>query len=173
MVYKIKEHYLESKGASMPNTHRSGSVVLLGISILLVITLSSCDMLFGLFSSNDVYFYSMGLDDNSGTSANYSLDARMDGYNLIMSRGQGGNPLTKAEAQTLQATTSFTVTLDSVNIPASSATTVDELSNTGWHVVQSFDLDGDELCKGAHTLVGVTKNGSSVVRTNTVYLTID
>ena len=134
--------------------------------VLIVGFLSGCSLIDMLIQgSGDVYFYSMGMGESSGTTANYSLDYRKDGYTIIMSNGT--SEMTKDEALILKGTTAFSVTLDSVEITPDSVRKVKKLNDGGWHVVQSFTIS--PLAKGTYTLVGTTVS----LRVNTVILTIE
>ncbi len=89
-----------------------------------------------------------------------------------MSRGEAGKVLTESQATTLKSQTGFTLTLDGNPVTPAGSMSVDELGNTGYHVVQSFPLG--VMTKGIHTLVGETdliKEGRT--RNNTVTLTIE
>jgi hypothetical protein len=89
-----------------------------------------------------------------------------------MSRGDEGKVLEQTQAQTdYLPYTDFYLSLDGTPLIAIGEKTVDELGNSGWHVVQSFTLP--ELNRGTYTLIGRTvfrdKGGS---RENEVTLEI-
>ena len=89
-----------------------------------------------------------------------------------MSRGIGGEVLTESEATALISKTGFSLSLDAVSLTPITNMSVDELGDSGFHVVQSFSLG--VMNKGVHTLLGETdliQEGDT--RTNTVYLTIE
>jgi len=72
-----------------------------------------------------------------------------------MSMGRGGFILGKEEAEDIIDNTVFSLTLDGAPLQPIGEMTVDELGNTGWHVVQNFTLQ--ELSVGSYKLVGVTE----------------
>ncbi len=112
------------------------------------------------------YFYSLAGEGNADSSK--TIKYRSDGHTIIMSRGIEGKNLDKAEAQALIGSTIFSLTLDGVALSSTGSKTVDELGNTGYHVVQSFAFG--KRARGDYVLVGKTTGNMS--RTNKVYLTI-
>ncbi len=135
---------------------------------LLVFGMVGCTL--NLLDQQTQYFYSLAGEGDADSSQ--TLKYRSDGYTIIMSRGEGGKVLTESEANDLISETGFSLELDTNPLTAIASMSVDELGDSGYHVVQSFSLG--VLDKGPHTLLGVTdlikENGT---RTNTVYLTIE
>lgn len=90
--------------------------------------------------------------------SSFDLKRRDGGHVIIMSRGVEDVELDYSQALSLKDDTVFTLTLDGEDLARiSGSKTVDELGNTGWHVVESFTLP--ELSKGTYTLVGKTVFG--------------
>ena len=90
-----------------------------------------------------------------------------------MSRGRGEEVLSfREDAEKLIDHTEFSLTLGDDPLDPINDKTVDELGNTGWHVVQSFTLP--ELSVGTYTLIGVTEfpDLEGGLRTNEVTLEI-
>ena len=140
------------------------------LSIVLLLTLfSSC----GLFEhiEGKIYFYGeLAGEDN--VDSNRDLQAKSEGYTLIMSRGIEGKTLTKAEAEALVAFTKFTVQLDGASLDPLGAMAVDELGNSGYHVVQEFDTG--PLEEGDYILIGATEfKDKAGARTNRVFLNVE
>ncbi len=140
----------------------------LGIVFLLAL-FSGC----GLFEhiEGKIYFYSelAGEDNND---SNRDLQARAEGYTLIMSRGIEGETLTKAEAEALVPVTKFTIQLDGTTLDPLAAIEVDELGNTGYHVVQEFDTG--PLEEGDYVLIGATEfKDMAGARINRVFLNVE
>lgn len=121
------------------------------LAIVLILG-TGCD-LFPFFNNGTIYFYEMAGENEDPSS--YRLKHRDDGYTIIMSRGVGGQTLNQEQAAALIGNTVFSLTLDEVPLQPIGEMTVDELGNTGWHVVQDFTLQ--ELSVGFYTLVGKTE----------------
>ncbi|WP_320121311.1 hypothetical protein [uncultured Sphaerochaeta sp.] len=126
-------------------------IIYLLLALVLILG-AGCD-LFPFFNNGTIYFYEMAGENDDSSS--YRLKHRDDGYTIIMSRGRGGFILEKEQAEDLIDNTVFSLTLDGAPLQPIGEMTVDELGNTGWHVVQNFSLQ--ELSVGFYTLVGVTK----------------
>ena len=143
--------------------------LLLGVSMaMLALGMIGCNL--HPLNQHTLYFYSLSGEGNEDSSI--TLNYRSDGHTLIMSRGIEGKELTESEATALISQTGFSLTLDTVSLTAITSMSVDELGDSGFHVVQSFSLG--VMNKGAHTLLGETdliQEGDT--RTNTVYLTIE
>ena len=126
-------------------------IIYLLLALVLILG-AGCD-LFPFFNNGTIYFYEMAGENDDPSS--YRLKHRDDGYTIIMSRGVGGDSLSQQEAEDLIDNTVFSLTLDGAPLQLIGEMTVDELGNTGWHVVQNFSLQ--ELSVGFYTLVGVTQ----------------
>ena len=126
-------------------------IIYLLLALVLILG-AGCD-LFPFFNNGTIYFYEMAGENDDPSS--YRLKHRDDGYTIIMSRGRGGFILEKEQAEDLIDNTVFSLTLDGAPLQLIGEMTVDELGNTGWHVVQNFSLQ--ELSVGFYTLVGVTQ----------------
>jgi len=127
------------------------SYLLLAIVLILG---TGCDLF--PYMGNEVYFYSMAGPNEEPSS--FDLKRRDGGHVIIMSRGVEDVELDYSQALSLKDDTVFTLTLDGEDLARiSGSKTVDELGNTGWHVVESFTLP--ELSKGTYTLVGKTVFG--------------
>ncbi len=141
---------------------------LLALSVILVILgMVGCEM--NQFDKHSIYFYALAGDGDADSEQ--TIKYRSDGHTIIMSRGEEGKVLTEGQATTLKSQTGFTLTLDGNSVTPAGFMSVDELGDTGYHVVQSFPLG--VMTKGLHTLVGVTnliKEGGT--RTNKVTLTV-
>jgi len=124
------------------------SYLLLAIVLILG---TGCDLF--PYMGNEVYFYSMAGPNEEPSS--FDLKRRDGGHVIIMSRGRGGFILGKEEAEDIIDNTVFSLTLDGAPLQPIGEMTVDELGNTGWHVVQNFTLQ--ELSVGSYKLVGVTE----------------
>nr|WP_319474608.1 hypothetical protein [uncultured Sphaerochaeta sp.] len=121
-------------------------------SAIVLILGTGCD-LFPFFNNGTIYFYEMAGENDDPSS--YRLKHRDDGYTIIMSRGEAGQTLTEDMAlKDYLPYTDFSLSLDGTPLSAIGEKTVDELGNSGWHVVQSFTLP--ELRKGTYTLIGKT-----------------
>jgi len=115
-----------------------------------------------------VYFYGE-LAGNDNDDSNRSLDARDEGYVIVMSRGIVNKNLTRSEAEALLGVTEFSLSLDGVNKSPLGDLSVDQLGTTGYHVVQEFDIG--PLNPGDYVLKGVTElKDEGTRRSNTVYL---
>ncbi len=144
----------------------------------LLIVLSLAMVALGMFGCDLIplnhhtqYFYNLAGEGNDDSSK--TLKYRSDGYTIIMSRGYCEEVLKESEANDLIPFSGFSLTLDGNVLEPIDSMSVDELDDTGYHVVQSFSLG--VLSRGSHTLLGVTnliKEGGPP-RTNTVYLTIE
>jgi hypothetical protein len=140
------------------------------LSIVLLLTLfSSC----GLFEhiGGKIYFYGelAGADNDD---SNRDLQAKAEGYTLIMSRGKEGQTLTKAEAEALVEFTKFTLQLDGASLDPLGSMEVDELGNSGYHVVQEFDTG--PLEEGDYILIGTTEfKDLAGARINRVFLNVE
>ena len=126
-------------------------IIYLLLALVLILG-AGCD-LFPFFNNGTIYFYEMAGENDDSSS--YRLKHRDDGYTIIMSRGRGGFILGKEEAEDIIDNTVFSLTLDGAPLQPIGEMTVDELGNTGWHVVQNFTLQ--ELSVGSYKLVGVTE----------------
>ena len=124
-------------------------VIWLMIAMFFTITLG-CS-LFPNYQKN-IYFYEMAGEGNQPSS--YRLSQRNDGHIIIMSRGVENRTLSRDEAEDLIPDTGFTLQLEEQDLVAAGPKDVDELGNTGWHVVQSFTLD--PLEKGTYVLTGTS-----------------
>ena len=142
-------------------------IIYLLLALVLILG-TGCDLF--PYMGKEVYFYSMaGPNEEPST---FELKQRDGGHIIIMSRGDEGKVLEQTQAQTdYLPYTDFYLSLDGTFLTAIGEKTVDELGNSGWHVVQSFTLP--ELNRGTYTLVGRTvfrdKGGS---RENEVTLEI-
>nr|WP_321304684.1 hypothetical protein [uncultured Sphaerochaeta sp.] len=125
-------------------------IIYLLLALVLILG-TGCD-LFPFFNNGTIYFYEMAGENDDPSS--YRLKHRDDGYTIIMSRGVGGVRLSQQEAVDLIDNTDFSLTLNGALLQPIGEMTVDELGNTGWHVVQEFTLQ--KLSVGLYTLVGVT-----------------
>lgn len=130
---------------------------------LCTVLLGSCTLL--AWFSTTVYFYSIAGEGEEDST--HQLRARDSGYTVIMSRGMGGQELTKNQAEALVDTTTFTLSLGGTALDPVGEKGVDKLGNTGWHVVQEFETG--PLPKGTYELIGTTI-GSEITRTNKVTL---
>jgi hypothetical protein len=143
-------------------------IICLLLAIVLILG-TGCDLF--PYMGKEVYFYEMAGENNDPSS--YRLKHRDGGHVIIMSRGRGEEVLSfREDAEKLIDHTEFSLTLGDDPLDPINDKTVDELGNTGWHVVQSFTLP--ELSVGTYTLIGVTEflgeeEGS---RTNEVTLEI-
>jgi hypothetical protein len=142
-------------------------IIYLLLAIVLILG-TGCDLF--PYMGKEVYFYSMAGPNEEPSF--FELKYRDGGHVIIMSRGDEGLVLEQTQAQTEYLPyTDFYLSLDGTPLTAIGEKTVDELGNTGWHVVQSFTLP--ELNRGTYTLVGKTvfrdKSGS---RENEVTLEI-
>ena len=125
-------------------------IIYLLLAIVLILG-TGCDLF--PYMGNEVYFYSMAGPNEEPSS--FDLKRRDGGHVIIMSRGDEGLVLEQTQAQTEYLPyTDFYLSLDGTPLTAIGEKTVDELGNTGWHVVQSFTLP--ELRKGTYTLIGKT-----------------
>ena len=142
-------------------------IICLLLAIVLILGIG-CDLF--PYMGKEVYFYEMAGENNDPSS--YRLKRRDGGHIIIMSRGRGGFILEKEDAEDLIDNTVFSLTLDGAPLQPIGEMTVDELGNTGWHVVQNFTLP--ELSVGTYTLIGVTEfpNLEEGSRTNEVTLEI-
>ena len=125
-------------------------IIYLLLAIVLILG-TGCDLF--PYMGKEVYFYSMtGPNEELST---FELKRRDGGHVIIMSRGEEGRELTESEANGYIDRTDFSLSLDGTPLSAIGEKTVDELGNSGWHVVQSFTLP--ELAKGRYTLIGETE----------------
>ena len=125
-------------------------IIYLLLAIVLILG-TGCDLF--PYMGKEVYFYSMtGPNEEPST---FELKRRDGGHVIIMSRGEEGMELDQEQARTdYLPYTDFYLSLDGTPLTAIGEKTVDELGNSGWHVVQSFTLP--ELRKGTYTLIGKT-----------------
>lgn len=138
-------------------------------AVLLLTLFASC----GLFKhiEGKIYFYGE-LAGAENDDSNRELQAKAEGYTLIMSRGIEDQTLTKTEAEALIPFTKFTVLLDGVGLDPLGAMEADELGNTGYHVVQEFDTG--PLEEGDYVLIGVTEfKDLAGARINRVFLNVE
>ncbi len=137
------------------------------ITVLCAVMLFSGCALVTWFSGT-VYFYEMAGEGDSDST--YRLRSRSSGYTIVMSRGKGGHELEKDKAEEMVDDTTFTLTLDGETLQGGEKT-VDELGNTGWHVVQNFETGA--LKRGEYILIGTTKDTTvSFNRENNVTLKV-
>jgi hypothetical protein len=126
-------------------------IIYLLLAIMLILV-TGCDLFPHMWKT--VYFYEMaGQGDSDST---FRLMHQSGGHTIIMSRGKENVELKHDEAEALISPTEFTLELDGKALDrVEGSKTVDELGNTGWHVVESFILP--ELRRGTYTLYGITK----------------
>jgi hypothetical protein len=125
-------------------------IIYLLLAIVLILG-TGCDLF--PYMGKEVYFYEMAGPDNEPST--FELKHRDGGHVIVMSRGRGEDVLYQNEAEALIDNTEFFLTLGDDPLDPINDKTVDELGNTGWHVVQSFTLP--ELSVGTYTLIGVTE----------------
>lgn len=130
----------------------------IGLVVCLVLLLSGCDLVGSWFFNGDIYFWAQFEGDE--TSAEVVLPYR-DTYTVKMTRGAHDDVgyATQGEAQNQWDSTSFSVTLDGVDIHGGDQT-VEELSH-GWHLLQEFRLTGLER-GSTHVVVGTVTIGGTV-----------
>jgi len=126
-------------------------IICLLLAIVLILG-TGCDLF--PYMGKEVYFYEMAGQDNNDST--FRLMHQNGGHTIIMSRGKENIELEYEEAEALISKTIFTLQLNGEDLDRiSGSKTVDELGNTGWHVVETFILP--ELEKGTYTLYGKTK----------------
>ncbi|MBJ2356220.1 hypothetical protein [Sphaerochaeta sp. S2] len=127
------------------------SIIYLLLALVLILG-AGCN-LFPYFGKT-VYFYEMaGRGNNDST---FRLMHQSGGHTIVMSRGKENVELSHDEAEALISQTIFILELDGEALDrVTGSKSVDELGNSGWHVVETFILP--ELRKGTFTLYGETK----------------
>lgn len=140
----------------------------IGMSLLVVFVVAlgmGCSFLSG--NEKTVYFYSIAGEGNEDSS--YQLKQRSDGHTIIMTRNDASTEWDEQTARDHISTTNFILFIDGNDITDYDEKDVDELGDSGWHVVQNFTLP--PLSKGTHILKGIT-HFISYDRINEVTLTI-
>ena len=146
-------------------------VTIIIIASICFVLLAGCDLF--PWDPGTQYFYSMAGEDNQPSE--YTLNARSEGYTIVMSRGVENQILTEQQATALISTTEFVLQLDGENLGTIGTKTAKLLGdNSGYHVVQEYHLP--PLEEGTYLLFGKTifhDLGDGAQRQNEVTLTIE